>query len=238
MRSHRSPGATQLASRSMIPVRRATRLATALSLALAGCAESAASSGAVASDAAPEADASSDARSAPEDTAAPPADSAAPSDAPSPDAPSPDAPSPDAGETPDGDGTAAPLCPQADGDLGSALGEALVTGDLAGGGNDQGSCCCGGNTGEDRLYTWTAPSTGCFRFQAAPLAGDEQFVLVAFAGCDLAYEMLCNTAGEPLDLQVEAGALVVLSVDGWLGGGGAFAVSVAEHTGCGPLFGP
>ncbi|MBI4816238.1 MAG: hypothetical protein HY791_08270 [Deltaproteobacteria bacterium] len=69
-----------------------------------------------------------------------------------------------------------PVCP--DGDLGSALGDAVATGTLDPLGPDDRSSSCSAGT-PDREYLWTAPSTGTFSFNGRFSTPVKAFVRVS-----------------------------------------------------------
>lgn len=102
-------------------------------------------------------------------------------------------------------------------DLGMATGRAIASGDLTGAGDDgQGSC--GGLLGEDRAYTWTAPSTGLWTFDTFGSAADTVLHAHLGSACTVD-EFDCNddTFGfqSRLDLDLVAGTPITIVVDSY-----------------------
>ena len=100
-------------------------------------------------------------------------------------------------------------------DMGTMVGEAVVTGNSSMGTNDySGTCTSAG--GPDYSYAWEAPGTGCAVFDTSESTYDT--VLLLFDECN-GVELACNddsfgTQSE-ISYEVEAGVEYLVVVDGW-----------------------
>ena len=120
---------------------------------------------------------------------------------------------------------ATPDC--ADDNLGGALGTGVAAGALPRRGSDF-TPSCGASTGTEVRFAWTAPYDGTFTFDTVGSAFDT--VLAINVGCDGA-SLGCNDNHAPfnftpnrnrslLEVELEAGDRVVVTVDSLGGGGG------------------
>lgn len=101
------------------------------------------------------------------------------------------------------------VCPDAD--LGSALGETLVSADLAGS-LDRMQGTCGGAGTPEAVFMWTAPSAGDYVFSAR---GSDAAVLYVLDGGCAGGELGCAAVSAgPLALTLNAGQTVAVAVDG------------------------
>ncbi len=105
-------------------------------------------------------------------------------------------------------------------DLGSTVGDAAGTGTTDGAGDDITGDCFGGvpTGGQDFIYSWTAPNSGCFAFDSSESGFDT--VLFVKRGCT-GEEVACNddASGEittsHAGFEVVGGETYVVVVDGY-----------------------
>jgi hypothetical protein len=122
-------------------------------------------------------------------------------------------------------------------DLGGAIGEPAGAGDTTGATDDFTSTACALSSlggGLDAAHSWTAPYDGCFTFSTAGSSFDT--VLSVYDTC-IGDELDCNddlgssAYSEVSDVELDAGDLVVLVVDGYDSSDfGAYEVNVFDNT--------
>ncbi|MDP2313619.1 MAG: hypothetical protein Q8P41_11985, partial [Pseudomonadota bacterium] len=116
----------------------------------------------------------------------------------------------------------------ADGDLGSALGYGLATGDTTGAGNDYASSCSSSSyTPEDVSWSWTAPADGTYTVTTDDSAFD---TVLSIWSSDCSSEATCDDDDGDSTQSMEtftavAGEQVVFAVDGY-NASGAYVLSV------------
>ncbi len=127
-----------------------------------------------------------------------------------------------------------PTCP--DTSIGSALGNAVVTSSLTGAVNDVPSPCSGAGA-PDRVFLWTAPSTGSFVFDTCGSAADTVLNLLdrSCTGrsqlCSVGGGLGCDSRSAQATYPALAGQTVPIVVDGRTSGSsGAFALNI--HRAC------
>lgn len=118
-----------------------------------------------------------------------------------------------------------------DGDLFSALGDAVASGTLTGAEGDDQAGSCGGTGGADVAYLWTAPSDARYAFSTE--GSDYDTVLRVFSECGGA-EIECDDDGgssvdSVVELDVIAGTALLLVVDAYSSGyTGGWVLNIAE----------
>ncbi|MEZ4318407.1 MAG: hypothetical protein R3F61_12925 [Myxococcota bacterium] len=146
----------------------------------------------------------------------------------------PEAPPRDTGFEPNVADTALE-CAVPDGDLGSALGSSLASGDTCGAGHDYvRSCGEFGTAGEDRGYRWSAPHDGTFVFDT--LGSSFDTTLSAREDCAVGDgELACNddvNTGQltqsRIQLALQTGQTIVLVVDTYDSDCGEFVLNITE----------
>jgi len=119
------------------------------------------------------------------------------------------------------------------GDLGSALGLAVVTGTTTSGASDT-SGSCGGSSGPDIAYTWTAPAGGTYTFDTVGSSFDN-VLYIKDATCT-GTNLVCNNGtgnSSTVTQTVTAGQRVVVVIDGYLSTSyGPFVLNIASATAC------
>ncbi len=126
--------------------------------------------------------------------------------------------------------------PCVDVDLGTTV-PSTTTGTTIGAGNDQGGATCGGGGGSapDRVFEWTAPTTGTFRFDTVGSAATFDTLLYIRSGNCVGAQLGCDddSAGgtkSRIDLAMTAGQTVVVVVDGFGVHQGAFTLNITDLT--------
>jgi len=126
-----------------------------------------------------------------------------------------------------------PMVGCVDMDLSMATGDAVASGDLTGA-VDDGAGSCGSTLGEDRAYTWTAPSSAEWTFDT--FGSDADTVLHIHTGAECtADELDCNddvnffVLQSRLDLTIMMGTTVTIVVDAYDDtSAGTFTLSITE----------
>lgn len=111
-------------------------------------------------------------------------------------------------------------------ELGSELGP-IASSSTVGSGDDLWSTCATNNYAPDDLVSWTAPTTGCYRF-ALETEGFEG-ILSQVDSCAAPEEIDCNGWSGDLSIDAEAGETIYLSIDGEVsrdGSAGQWTLSV------------
>lgn len=136
------------------------------------------------------------------------------------------------GEACDGGGSCLPFvagCPGLD--LGSQLGMQVALGSTEGAGDDD-AASCGGDSGADVTFRWTAPSAGRYRFTTDGSKLDTVLYLRDGCGGD---ELACSDDAEgtasSLTATLAQGQQLQVTVDGKTGAGGQFYLYIGR-AGC------
>ncbi|MBI2375641.1 MAG: hypothetical protein HYV07_16720 [Deltaproteobacteria bacterium] len=122
---------------------------------------------------------------------------------------------------------AADVCPN--GDLASAIGDAVVAGTTAGQGNTLEPSCAPGSVGGDLTYSWTAPAAGRYAFDTVGSTLDTTLVLSAACGGP---ELACNDFsffpqfGSRIVRDFAAGESLLVTVGGSYGQEGDFVLNI------------
>jgi hypothetical protein len=108
------------------------------------------------------------------------------------------------------------------------MGSPVVQGDTCGAGNHFWSGC-GSNGAHDRVYYWTAPSSGSFTFTTAGSSYDTVLQVMDQAqsvslGCN---DDANGTLQSSLTLNLSAGQKITLVVDGYSGWCGSFKLNIS-----------
>lgn len=120
-------------------------------------------------------------------------------------------------------------CSCVDGDLGSAVGEAVATGTTVGMGDDR-APSCGSGTAPDVAWTWTAPYAGTFRITTDGSAFDT-VLDVDEPTCDVVTEFACDNDGgmgtqSSVEVTLDAGEQVTINLDGAGVAAGAYQLNI------------
>lgn len=116
----------------------------------------------------------------------------------------------------------------ADADLGSTTGSPIATGTTVGMGNDWTPSCGYSPSAPEYTYAWVAPSTRTWSFDTTGSSYDTILGAYAWDGTSLG----CDDDGADtprdslLSLALEAGELVIISVDGYSASSGAYSLSI------------
>jgi ELWxxDGT repeat protein len=121
--------------------------------------------------------------------------------------------------------------------LGSVLGDAVARGDTCGRPDEVAPTCGGGKASADHAYTWTAPSTGTFTFTTA---GSSQNTVLQVNDLATGTALGCNddvagTLQSSVSVSLTAGQSVLVSVEGFGGGCGAFTLNIQGLLDCSTL---
>ena len=93
---------------------------------------------------------------------------------------------------------------------------------------------CGGERAPERVYLWEVPADGIYRIETTGSGFDT--VLYLFNGGCSADEVVCNDDApgadvetSVIDIEAEAGAQLVIAVDGWDRGEGSFQLRITPR---------
>ncbi len=110
------------------------------------------------------------------------------------------------------------VCPEADANLESATGDAVFTALTTGAGPDVSATCAGEALSEDLLVSWTALTSGCYRFDLS--GSDYDTALHIHSECPLFEQLACDDDdgsgfSSRVDLEVTAGTTYLIALDGF-----------------------
>ncbi|MCB9682415.1 MAG: hypothetical protein H6733_13190 [Alphaproteobacteria bacterium] len=126
-------------------------------------------------------------------------------------------------------------CDNFDGDLGSVVGVAALTGDTCGAGDDFYAACAfsGNSTAADLTYTYTAAGDGLYTFDLSLSGYDTVLSVRDPSDCGQTIDACDDDGGTGttslLQVPLTAGQQIVLSIDGYSANCGAFQLDI---TGC------
>jgi hypothetical protein len=127
----------------------------------------------------------------------------------------------------DSDCDAASACDRtlADFDLGSSTGISIASGTTAAASDDWSPTCGSGSAG-DIAYSWVAPSAGAWTFDLSGSSFDTVLEVAAPDGEEAACDDDGGGTTSASTVTVEAGALVIVIIDGYGSSEGAYSLSI------------
>ncbi len=135
----------------------------------------------------------------------------------------------ESGENCSDDGFCISFCPMAD--LGSAIGNAVVTGSTTGGENHFEPTCSSNSYAADATYSWTAPEHGIFLFDTNSSSYDT--ILLALRNdCD-GEEIACDDdsgdgSRSQFQMEMQQGEVIILVIDGYSSHTGSYQLNITQ----------